>query len=80
MKKVSVISSSVNSDAKYDIKYDKKHVNINSETKSAANANKIKKAKGSKKSGSLKLINSGLCDCRETGRTSWFWTMDVQDI
>ena len=48
LKKISVIPSSVNSDAKSDIKYDKKHVSINSETKSAANANKLNKAKGFK--------------------------------
>ncbi|KAL8135836.1 hypothetical protein AgCh_010441 [Apium graveolens] len=48
LKKVNVIPSSVNSDAKSDIKSDKKHVSINSEIKSAANANKLKKAKGSK--------------------------------
>ena len=48
LKKVSLIPSSVNSDAKSDIKSDMKHVSINSETKSAANANKLNKAKGSK--------------------------------
>ena len=45
LKKVSIIPSSVKSDAKSDIKSDKQHVSINSETKSAANANKLKKAK-----------------------------------
>ncbi|KAL8103854.1 hypothetical protein AgCh_028153 [Apium graveolens] len=48
LKKVSIIPSSVKSDAKFDINSDKQHVSINSETKSAANANKLKKAKGSK--------------------------------
>ncbi|KAL8092285.1 hypothetical protein AgCh_034541 [Apium graveolens] len=41
-------SVSVKSDAKSDISSDKQHVSINSDIKSAANANKLKKAKGSK--------------------------------
>ena len=57
LKKVSVISSSVNYDAKYDINPDKKHVSINSETKFTANANKLNKAKGSKQVWVLKTNN-----------------------
>ncbi|KAL8097342.1 hypothetical protein AgCh_030472 [Apium graveolens] len=48
LKKVTLIPSSVKSDAKSDISSDKQHVSINSDIKSAANANKLKKAKGSK--------------------------------
>ncbi|KAL8124850.1 hypothetical protein AgCh_012490 [Apium graveolens] len=48
LKKVSIIPSSVKSDAKSDINSDKQDVSINSEIKSAANANKLKKTKGSK--------------------------------
>ena len=54
LKKVSVIPSSVNFDAKSDIKSDKQYVSINSEIKSAVNANKLKKAKGSKQDWVLK--------------------------
>ena len=49
LKKVSIIPSSVSSEAKSDIaNSNKKTVNINSDAKSAANVNKLKKAKGSK--------------------------------
>ena len=49
LKKVSIVPSSVNSDSKSDsVSSDKKNVNINSDVKSAANVNKLNKAKGSK--------------------------------
>ncbi|KAL8108495.1 hypothetical protein AgCh_024806 [Apium graveolens] len=49
LKKVSIVPSSVNSDRKSDgVNSDKKNVNINSDAKSAANVNKLDKAKGSK--------------------------------
>ncbi|KAL8135039.1 hypothetical protein AgCh_009891 [Apium graveolens] len=48
LKKVTLIPSSVKSDAKSDIRFDKQHVSINSDIKSTANSNKLKKAKGSK--------------------------------
>ena len=57
LKKVSVIPSSVKSDAKSDINSDKQHVSINSETKSATNVNKLNKAKGSKQVWVLKTNN-----------------------
>ncbi|KAL8133157.1 hypothetical protein AgCh_008567 [Apium graveolens] len=43
LKKVALIPSSVKSDAESDISYDKQHVSINSDIKSDANANKLKK-------------------------------------
>ncbi|KAL8134682.1 hypothetical protein AgCh_009637 [Apium graveolens] len=46
LKKVSIVPSSVNSDSKSDsVNSDKKNVNINSDAKSAANVNKLNKAK-----------------------------------
>ena len=49
LKKVSVVPSSVSSDTKSDSEnFDMKNVNINSDAKSAANVNKLNKAKGSK--------------------------------
>ncbi|KAL8115181.1 hypothetical protein AgCh_021856 [Apium graveolens] len=49
LKKVSIVPSSVNSDSKSDsVNSVKKNVNINSDAKSAANVNKLNKAKGSK--------------------------------
>ncbi|KAL8105375.1 hypothetical protein AgCh_029246 [Apium graveolens] len=49
LKKVTIVPSSVSSDSKSDsVNPDKKNVNINSDAKSAANVNKLNKAKGSK--------------------------------
>ncbi|KAL8126026.1 hypothetical protein AgCh_013354 [Apium graveolens] len=49
LKKISIVASSVSSDAKSDtVNSDKKNVDINSDVKSAANVNKLNKAKGSK--------------------------------
>ena len=49
LKKVALIPSSVKYDAKSDtVNTNKKNVSINSDVKSAANANKLNKAKGSK--------------------------------
>ncbi|KAL8123054.1 hypothetical protein AgCh_011145 [Apium graveolens] len=46
LKKVSIVPSSVNSDSKSDsVSSDKKNVSINSDAKSAANVNKLNKAK-----------------------------------
>ncbi|KAL8134469.1 hypothetical protein AgCh_009479 [Apium graveolens] len=62
------VKSHVNSDAKSDIKSDKKHVSINSETKSAANANKLNKAKGSKQGNrkNILVLDNG-CSGHMTG-------------
>ena len=58
LKKVSIVPSSVNSDSKSDsVNSDKKNVNINSDAKSAANVNKLNKAKGSKQVWVLKTNN-----------------------
>ncbi|KAL8155955.1 hypothetical protein AgCh_001127 [Apium graveolens] len=49
LKKVSIVPSSVSADSKSDsVNSNKKNVNINSDAKSAANVNKLDKAKGSK--------------------------------
>ena len=49
LKEVTLIPSSVKYDAKSDnVNTDKQIVSINSDVKSAANVNKLKKAKGSK--------------------------------
>ncbi|KAL8135197.1 hypothetical protein AgCh_010019 [Apium graveolens] len=49
LKKVTIVPSSVSSDSKSDsVNSDKKIVNINSDAKSAANVNRLNKAKGSK--------------------------------
>ena len=58
LKKVTIVPSSVSSDSKSDsVISDKKNVNINSDAKSAANVNKLDKAKGSKKVWVLKTIH-----------------------
>ena len=58
LKKVSIVPSSVNSNSKSDsVSSDKKNVNINSDAKSAANVNKLNKAKGSKQVWVLKTNN-----------------------